>query len=102
MCHPTVLMLQLRPPTIIGERLTGLYTPAYLPACVVISPMVGGVITPMVGVIIDPMVSVVTIPEAVLVVTMEAEDEAREDVVIIDQPRGSKLNTKGTGVGCVV
>ena len=33
---------------------------------------------------------------------MEAEAEAREDVVIIDQPRGSKLNTEGTGVGCVV
>ena len=59
-------------------------------------------ITPMVGVIIDPMVGVVTILEAVLVVIMEAEDVAREDVVIIDQPRGSKLNTEGTGVGCVV
>ena len=99
-------MLLLRTPTRVGGgRLTRLYTLAYLPAGVVISPVVGVVITPMVGVIIDPMVGVVTILEAVVVVNMEAEEDAREDVVIIDQPqpaRANKLNTKGTGVGCVV
>ena len=77
-------------------------TLCYLLAGVMISPLVGVVITLVVGVIIDPMVGVVTILEAGPVVTMEAEAEAKEDVVITDQPRGSKLNTKGTGVGCVV
>ena len=102
MCHLTALMQLLRPPIIIGGRLTGLQTLAYLSAGVVISPMVGVVITPMVGVIIDPMVGVVTILEAVVVVTMGAEEGVREDVAIIGQPRGKKLNTEGTGVGCVV
>ena len=84
MSHLTALMQLLRPPIIIGERLTGLQTLSYLLVGVVISPLVGVVITLMVGVIIDPMVGVVTILEAVVVVTMEAVEEAREDVVITD------------------
>ena len=94
MSHLTALMQLPRPPIIIGGMLTGLQTLSYL--------LVGVVITLMVGVTIDPMVGVVITLEDVLVAIMEAEDVASEGVVIIDQPRGSKLNTEGTGVGCVV
>ena len=102
MCRLNVLIPLSRPPIIIEKRSTKLQTRVYLVVGVVMSPMVGVEITSVVGVIIVPMVGVMAILEAVVVDTMEAEEEAREDVVIIDQPRGSKLNTKGTGVGCVV